>query len=98
MSYYSLFPMNCETTYVHFINPKILWIYFFFFFCLFAISWAALAAYEGSQARGGIRATATQDLSPICSLHHSSQQHQILNPLGKARDRTRNPMVASQVH
>ena len=25
---------------------------FFFFFCLFAISWAAPAAYGGSQARG----------------------------------------------
>ena len=31
----------------------------FFFFCLFAISWAALVAYEGSQARGPIRAVAT---------------------------------------
>ena len=28
------------------------------FFCLFAISWAAPAAYGGSQARGRIRATA----------------------------------------
>ena len=31
----------------------------FFFFCLFAISWAAPAAYGGSQARGRIRAVAT---------------------------------------
>jgi len=30
-------------------------------------------------------ATATQDSSHICSLHHSSQQRQILNPLSKAR-------------
>ena len=30
----------------------------------------------------------TQDLSHICSLHHSSQQWQILNPLIKARDWT----------
>ena len=29
------------------------------FFCLFAISWAAPAAYGGSQARGRIRAVAT---------------------------------------
>ena len=37
----------------------------FFFFCLFAISWATLMAYGGSQARGGpIGAVAT-------SLHHS---------------------------
>ena len=33
-------------------------------------------------------ATATQDLSLICNLHHSSGQREILNPLSKARDRT----------
>ena len=33
--------------------------FFFFFFCLFAISWAAPAAYGGSQARGLIGAVAT---------------------------------------
>ena len=33
-------------------------------------------------------ATATQDSSSICGLHHSSQQRQILNPLSEARDRT----------
>ena len=31
-------------------------------------------------------ATAMQDLSCICDLHHSSQPCQILNPLSKARD------------
>ena len=31
-------------------------------------------------------ATATQDLSHVYDLHHSSWQHQILNPLNKARD------------
>ena len=34
-------------------------IFFFFFFCPFAISWAAPAAYGGSQARGQIGAIAT---------------------------------------
>ena len=43
-------------------------------------------------------ATATQDLSCACDLHHSSKQRQILNPLSKARDRTRNFMVPSQIH
>ena len=38
--------------------------FFFFFFCLFDISWAAPAAYGGSQARGLIGAVATD-------LHHS---------------------------
>ena len=35
-------------------------------------------------------ATVTWDLSCTCSLHHSSWQHQILNPLSKARDWTCN--------
>ena len=42
-------------------------------------------------------ATATQDLSHVCNLHDSSQQCQILNPLSKARDRTHNLMVPSQI-
>ena len=41
--------------------------------------------------------TATQDLRLVCYLHHSSQQHQILNPLCKARDETCILMNASQV-
>ena len=35
-------------------------------------------------------ATATPDPSHIFDLHHSSRQCQILNPLSKARDQTRN--------
>ena len=31
-------------------------------------------------------AMATQDLSHVCDLHHSSRQCQILNPLSEARD------------
>jgi len=31
-------------------------------------------------------ATAMPDLSYICDLHHSSWQHQILNPLSESRD------------
>ena len=42
-------------------------------------------------------ATATQDLSCICDRCHSSQQHQTLNPLSKARDRTCIFMGTSQV-
>ena len=33
-------------------------------------------------------ATAVQDLSLVCNLHHSSWQHWMLNPLSKARDQT----------
>jgi len=43
------------------------------------------------------RATATRDPSHVCNLHHSSRQHQILNPLSKARDRTRNLKVPNQI-
>ena len=43
-------------------------------------------------------AMATQDPSCVCDLYHSSQQCQILNPLGRARDRTRVLMAASQIH
>lgn len=33
-------------------------------------------------------ATATLDLSPVCDLHHTSQQGQILNPFSEAGDGT----------
>ena len=42
-------------------------------------------------------ATAMQDLSHVYNLHHSSQQHQILNPVSEARDRTCVLMDTSQV-
>ena len=42
-------------------------------------------------------ATAKQDLSRICDLHHSSQQCLILNLLSKARDQTCNLMFPSQI-
>ena len=42
--------------------------------------------------------TATQDLSLACNLHHSSQHHQILNLLSKARSGTRVLMDTRQVH
>ena len=73
--------------------------FFFSFFSSFIIIiiiiifWlfrATLAAYGVSQARIPIGSTAA-------SLHHSSQQHQILNPLNEARDRTHNLMVTSQI-
>ena len=42
-------------------------------------------------------ATATLDLSHICDLHRSSQQHQILNPLSEARNGICVLMDASRV-
>ena len=69
-----------------------------FFSCLFLLFRAALAAYVRSQARGQIRVTttATEDLSRICDLHHSSLQSPILNPLIQARDQTHILMDTSQ--
>ena len=43
-------------------------------------------------------ATATPNLSPICSFHQSSQQGRVLNPGSEARDRTRILMALSRVH
>ena len=40
---------------------------------------------------------ATSDLSHVCNLYHSSWQCQILNPLSKARDQTRNLMVPGRI-
>ena len=43
-------------------------------------------------------ATAMQDPSHVYDLCHSSRQHQILNPLSKARDQTHILRDPSQVH
>ena len=40
--------------------------------------------------------TATQDLSHVCYLHHSSQQCWILSPLSEARHQTH--VLLGQVH
>ena len=61
--------------------------------------------YGSYQARGGIgaaaeaytTATATPDSSHISKLHHSLQQHQIINPLSEARDQSHILMDTSQV-
>ena len=70
--------------------------FFFFFFFFFAFFRTAPAAYGSSQARGRIRAaaatyataTAMQNPSLMCNLHHSSPQCQIPDPLSKARGRS----------
>ena len=61
--------------------------YFFFFFILVLHLWHMEASYT--------TATATQDLSCACDLHHSSGQCRIFNPLSKARNRTHNLMDTS---
>ena len=41
--------------------------------------------------------TATWDLSHFCNLHHSSRQHQILNPMSEARDQTHILIDSSRI-
>ena len=71
---------------------------YFFFFGLFVFSRAAPEAYEGSQARGLIRAVAT---GPHQSHSNAGSeppwQCRILNPLRKARDRILNLMVPNWI-
>ena len=72
--------------------------------CLFR---DAPAAYGGSQARGQIRVNSGWptpqpqqrriNSSCVWDLHHSSGQHQILNPLSEVRDRTCVVMVSSRI-
>ena len=80
----------------------ILYYILFYFILLFR---AALTAFGSSQARGRNGATgaayatvlATLNLSQICDLHNSLWQHQILNPLSKARDQIHMLMNISRV-
>ena len=65
---------------------------------------ATSTAYGSSWARGKIWASvpayarAISDLSHVCDLGHSLQQHWVINPLSGARDQTQILMDTSQVH
>ena len=69
---------------------------FFFIFCLFVFlgprPWhlevPGLGVELELQLPAYARATATEDPSCVCDLHHGSQQCWLLNPQSKARDRT----------
>ena len=73
---------------------------------LFFFLRAAPAAYGGSQDRVKSKlqplayttTTAMRDPSLVCNLHHSSQQHRIINPLSEDRDRPHNLMVTCWIH
>ena len=67
------------------------WIHLYFSFSFsFLLFRAAPTTYRGSQARGWIRAIAA-------GLHHSLRQCRILDLLSKARNRTHNLVVPSQI-
>ena len=75
----------------------------FFFFCFLGPhSWhmevTRLGVESELQLPAHATAIATQEPNHVCDLHHGSRQHQILNPLSKARNRTCNLMEASRIH
>ena len=82
---------------------------FFFFFFFWSFVLLGLQLWHMEVPRLGVQsemqlpssttatAIAMRDRSRFCDLHHSSRQCQILNPLSKARDRTRNLMVTRWV-
>ena len=90
---------------VGWINERDLFLFSFSFFsfCLFLgpLLWymevPRLGVELELQLPAYATATAMWDPSRICDLHHRSRQHRILNPLRKARDRTRNLMVPSRI-
>ena len=73
---------------------KPLSIIYSYVYCLFR---ATSVAYGSSKANFTATATATQDPSYICDLHHNSWQCWILNPLIKARDQICVLMDASLI-
>ena len=79
-----------------------LFLSFFFFFCFLGphpwyMEVLVLGVKSELQPPAYATATAMQDLSHICDLHHSSWQCWILNLLRDARYQTRNLMVPSQI-
>ena len=61
--------------------------FFFFFFSGLHMEVPGLGVKLELEPLAYTTATATQNLSHICNLHHSSRQSWILNPLSEATDR-----------
>ena len=81
--------------------PPELWTNRSFFFFFFVFSWHTEVPRLGVELKLQLptytTATATPDPSHVCNLHHSSWQCRILSPLSKARNRTHNLIVPSQI-
>ena len=79
--------------------------FIYLFICLFLLLWRhqrhmevpRLGVESELQLLAYTTTTATPDPSHFCNLHHSSEEHQIPNPLSKARDQTRILMDTSQI-
>ena len=61
-------------------------------------SWVMGQVRAAAATAGYTTATETPDLSHICDLHCSLQQHWILNPLSEARDQTHIFMDTRRAH
>ena len=69
------------------------WIFFFFLFLGLHLQYMEvpkLGVELELQMQAYPTAAAMQNVSCLCNVHHSSQQHLILNPLSKARDGTKS--------
>ena len=80
-----------------------LFLFFFFFFFFLGphlghMEVPRLGVQSGLHLLAFNTAKAMPDPSRMCNLHHSSWQHQIPNPLNKARDRIRILMDTRQIH
>ena len=69
-----------------------------FFFCFLGLrlqhmEGPRLGAKSELQLPAYTTAIAMPDLSRVCDIHHSSQQHRILNPLSKARDQPESSWI-----
>ena len=78
---------------MRFLDSKRNSFFFFFFFLLLGphpwhMEVPRLGVKSDLEPPAYTAATAMQDLSRICDLHHSSWQRQTLNPLSEARDPT----------
>ena len=83
----------------YFIYLKIFFFYFFVFLGphLWHMEVLRLQVESELKLLAYTTARAMQDLWLVFDLHHSSWQHQIINPLNKAKDRTCVLMGASQI-
>ena len=84
-------------------NPRFFFFFFFFFFFGFLgphpwyMEIPRIRVELELQLLAYTIATATLDPSCFCDLRHSSQQHQILNPLSKTRDQSCILMATCQI-
>ena len=98
----NLILLNCSVSFGYDNNGTVSFFFFFFFTAalrphLWHLDIPRLGVKSELWLQANTTATAVQDPSLICDLHHSSQQHQIPDPLGEAKHRTCFFMDTSQI-